>query len=149
VRATSYGFFGPFTAQFEAYRRLRDGGDQSVRVEHVHVHQGAQAVIRKRAPSKEWACAVARIRTMISTRPQREHQEPTRRPRHSYSAEVADLICERLAADGASVRQICQDTSMPARSALFGWLRRYPEFTRKYTFAKRFQIQWLADEMVV
>jgi hypothetical protein len=37
---------------------------------------------------------------------------------------------------------------MPARSAIFGWLRRYPEFARKYTFAKRFQIQWLADEMV-
>jgi hypothetical protein len=34
-----------FTTQFEAYRRLRHGGDQYVRVEHVHIHQGAQAVI--------------------------------------------------------------------------------------------------------
>jgi hypothetical protein len=34
-----------FTAQFEAYRRLRHGGDQYVRVEHVHINQGAQAVI--------------------------------------------------------------------------------------------------------
>jgi hypothetical protein len=31
--------------QFEAYRRLRHGGDQHVRVEHVHINQGAQAVI--------------------------------------------------------------------------------------------------------
>jgi hypothetical protein len=34
-----------FTAQVEAYRRLRHGGDQYVRVEHVHVNEGGQAVI--------------------------------------------------------------------------------------------------------
>jgi hypothetical protein len=31
--------------QLEAYRRLRHGGDQYVRVEHVHISEGAQAVI--------------------------------------------------------------------------------------------------------
>jgi hypothetical protein len=40
-----------FTNQFEAYRRLRHGGDQYVRVEHVHINEGAQAVIGNvRAP---------------------------------------------------------------------------------------------------
>jgi hypothetical protein len=34
-----------FTTQFETYRRLRHGGDQYVRVEHVHINEGAQAVI--------------------------------------------------------------------------------------------------------
>jgi hypothetical protein len=34
-----------YAMQFEAYRRLRHGGDQYVRVEHVHINQGAQAVI--------------------------------------------------------------------------------------------------------
>jgi hypothetical protein len=29
----------------EVYRRLRHGGDQYVRVEHVHINEGAQAVI--------------------------------------------------------------------------------------------------------
>jgi transposase-like protein len=72
----------------------------------------------------------------------------TRRPRHSYSPEVADLIYERLAADGASLRQICQDRDMPARSTVFLWLRQRPEFREQYTLAKQFQIQWLADEMV-
>jgi transposase-like protein len=72
----------------------------------------------------------------------------TRRPRHSYSPEVADLIYERLAADGESLRQICQDTSMPARSTVFVWLRQRADFRQEYAFAKRFQIQWLADEMV-
>jgi len=72
----------------------------------------------------------------------------TRRQRHSYSPEIVDLICERIAVDGLALRQICQDTSMPARSTLFLWLRRYPEFAREYTFAKQFQIECLADEMV-
>jgi hypothetical protein len=29
----------------EAYRRLRNGGSQFVRVERVHINEGAQAVI--------------------------------------------------------------------------------------------------------
>jgi Bacteriophage Sf6, terminase small subunit-like len=37
---------------------------------------------------------------------------------------------------------------MPARSTVFLWLRQRPDFRQKYTFAKRFQIQWLADEMI-
>jgi hypothetical protein len=34
-----------FTMQVESYRRLRHGGDQYVRVEHVHVNEGGQALI--------------------------------------------------------------------------------------------------------
>lgn len=34
-----------FTAQVEALARLRGGANQSVRVEHVHVHAGGQAVV--------------------------------------------------------------------------------------------------------
>jgi len=34
-----------FSTQVEALRRLRHGGDQYVRVEHVHVNDGAQAII--------------------------------------------------------------------------------------------------------
>jgi Bacteriophage Sf6, terminase small subunit-like len=37
---------------------------------------------------------------------------------------------------------------MPARSTVFLWLRQRPDFRQKYTFAKRFQIQWLADKMI-
>jgi hypothetical protein len=71
----------------------------------------------------------------------------TRRQRHSYSPEVADLICERLM-DDVSLRQICQDTNMPARSTLFLWLRQRPDFRQRYTFSKWLQIQWMADDMV-
>ena len=34
-----------YTMQLEAYRRLRHGSDQYVRVEHVHINEGAQADI--------------------------------------------------------------------------------------------------------
>jgi hypothetical protein len=34
-----------YSAQVETLRRLRHGGDQYVRVEHVHVNDGGQAVI--------------------------------------------------------------------------------------------------------
>ncbi len=33
-----------FTAQIETWRRLRNGGPQHIRVEHVHLNQGAKAV---------------------------------------------------------------------------------------------------------
>jgi hypothetical protein len=45
-----------YTMQLEAYRRLRHGGDQYVRVEHVHVNEGAQAVIGN-VHAREHGCA--------------------------------------------------------------------------------------------
>ena len=34
-----------YAIQFEALRRSRNGGSQLVRVEHVHIHEGAQAIV--------------------------------------------------------------------------------------------------------
>jgi hypothetical protein len=34
-----------FALQVETLRRLRNGGSQVMRVEHVHIHEGAQAVV--------------------------------------------------------------------------------------------------------
>jgi hypothetical protein len=34
-----------YTMQMEVFRRLRTGGQQTVRVEHVHVNDGGQAAI--------------------------------------------------------------------------------------------------------
>jgi hypothetical protein len=72
-------------------------------------------------------------------------KKPTRRQRHAYSPELTDLICERLL-DGTSLRQICQDKNMPARSAIFVWLAKHKEFARKYRIAKQIQIDWLLGE---
>ena len=48
-------------------------------------------------------------------------KKPTRRQRRAYNPDLTDLICERLL-DGTSLRQICQDKNMPARSAIIVWL---------------------------
>ncbi len=43
-----------YTAQLEILRRLRNGGTQVVRVEHVHVNEGGQAIIGNvRAPFEQ------------------------------------------------------------------------------------------------
>ncbi|MBR1250004.1 hypothetical protein JQ609_24150 [Bradyrhizobium sp. AUGA SZCCT0169] len=34
-----------YCTQVETYRRQRGGGDQNIRVEHVHVHEGGQAIV--------------------------------------------------------------------------------------------------------
>jgi hypothetical protein len=34
-----------YCTQIETYRRLRGGGEQNIRVEHVHVHEGGQAIV--------------------------------------------------------------------------------------------------------
>ena len=72
-------------------------------------------------------------------------KKPTRRQRHAYNRRLVDLICERLL-DGTSLRQICQDKNMPARSAIFVWLAKHKEFARKYRIAKQIQIDWLLGE---
>ena len=44
---------GANSGQAETLRRLRHGGDQHVRVEHIHINEGAQAVIGSvRAPDR-------------------------------------------------------------------------------------------------
>src|ERR1700747_650797 len=71
----------------------------------------------------------------------------TRRRRHDYSPEIADLICDRIA-EGASLRQICQDATMPARSTIFVWLEEHEDFARLYTLARQMQIGDLMDEIL-
>ena len=42
-----------YSGQVETLRRLRHGGDQYVRVEHVHINEGAQAVIGNVHPQEK------------------------------------------------------------------------------------------------
>lgn len=65
----------------------------------------------------------------------------------TYTPEVADAICERLA-EGESLRAICRDDAMPAMSSVFKWLTLHPEFAEQYTHAREEQAETLADEIV-
>jgi hypothetical protein len=73
--------------------------------------------------------------------------KPPRRQRHDYSPEIADLICDHIA-EGASLRQICQNPNMPARSTIFVWLEEHEDFARSYTLARQIQIEDLMDEIL-
>jgi hypothetical protein len=42
-----------YTAQVELVRRLRNGSSQVIRIEHVHINDGAQAVIGNVASGRE------------------------------------------------------------------------------------------------
>jgi hypothetical protein len=74
-------------------------------------------------------------------------EKRSRRDRHSFSPEIAELICDRIA-EGWSLRKICQDATMPARSTIFGWLEEHEEFARRYTLARQIQIEDLLDEIL-
>ena len=64
-----------------------------------------------------------------------------------FSQEMADQICERIA-DGESLRCICEDDAMPAKSTVFKWLGQKPEFADQYARARETQADALFDEIL-
>lgn len=64
-----------------------------------------------------------------------------------FTQEIADAICERLA-DGESLRSICRDESMPAKSTVFKWLAQLDDFADQYARAREAQADTLADEIL-
>jgi len=66
-----------------------------------------------------------------------------------YNEDIAARICERLA-DGESLKAMCEDDDMPARSTVFKWLAR-PEnksFVDMYMRAREEQADALFDEIL-
>lgn len=64
-----------------------------------------------------------------------------------FNEAAADAICERLA-DGESLRSICRDDEMPAKSTVFKWLGLIPAFADQYARARETQADSLADDIV-
>jgi hypothetical protein len=66
----------------------------------------------------------------------------------SFTAELADHICEQLA-NGISLRELCRDDeSMPAQSTVFRWLAQDEAFREQYTRAREAQADVMADEIL-
>lgn len=65
----------------------------------------------------------------------------------SYTIEIGDAICERIA-EGESLRSICRADDMPNKSTVFRWLEADDDFATKYARAKAFQAESLADEIM-
>lgn len=64
-----------------------------------------------------------------------------------FSQEIANLICERIA-DGESLRTICLDEAMPAKSTVFKWLAALPDFADQYARAREAQADALFDDIL-
>ena len=64
-----------------------------------------------------------------------------------YSPAAADLIC-RLLLDGCSLSQVSRMPGMPPMPTLWLWLRRHPEFRRRYEAACWMRGEILADEVL-
>lgn len=64
-----------------------------------------------------------------------------------FTQAIADEICERLS-DGESLRAICRDERMPAKSSVFKWLAETPAFSDQYARAREAQADALFDEIL-
>ena len=65
-----------------------------------------------------------------------------------YSLELAQRICSLLATHFKSLRWICLQPGMPARTTVYTWLEEIPEFRRLYTIAREEQMEQLTEEIV-
>lgn len=74
-------------------------------------------------------------------------QAPTRGRPTEFEQETADEICRRLS-EGDSLRTICLDEAMPARSTVFLWLRKHKSFSDQYARAREDQAEALADDVM-
>ena len=65
-----------------------------------------------------------------------------------YTPELASAICERLAA-GESLRAICRDAAMPARSVVHGWVvDDVNGFAAQYARSRDLGLDEMADELM-
>ena len=64
-----------------------------------------------------------------------------------FSQETADIICERIA-DGESLRSICGDEDMPAKSTVFKWLAQKDGFADQYARAREAQADSIFDDIL-
>lgn len=65
----------------------------------------------------------------------------------SYTDEIADLICERIA-EGESLRSICGSEGMPAKKTVLRWLSDRESFRAQYARAREDQADHYAEEIV-
>lgn len=72
-------------------------------------------------------------------------KKPIGRPT-DYSPELAQVICLRLA-EGESLRSVCADEAMPAKSTVLRWIARHDEFRDQYARAKQEGAEAIAEEM--
>jgi len=64
-----------------------------------------------------------------------------------YTDEMALIICDRIA-NGESLKSICEDEELPARSTVFKWLAENRTFSDMYARAREEQADTIFDEII-
>ncbi len=64
-----------------------------------------------------------------------------------FNETVADQICGRMS-EGETLRQVCRDVAMPARSTVYRWLSKNPAFADQYARAREALVEAWADEII-
>ena len=67
--------------------------------------------------------------------------------RLSYSAEIANAVCEKLEM-GESLVAISRMEGMPSQSAVYEWLEQHSDFAERYARARARQADTLADSIL-
>lgn len=78
--------------------------------------------------------------------PQRQAVAKAGRP-SLYSAELAEIILERLAA-GESMVQVCSDEEMPGLRTVMRWAADHPSFGTEYAQAREAQAEVMDDKIL-
>ena len=63
----------------------------------------------------------------------------------TFTPQLAAIICDRIA-EGESLKRICKDADMPARSTVNDWRRHLPQFAVMFARARVEQGSALADD---
>lgn len=71
---------------------------------------------------------------------------PVGRP-SEYSEERAIDICRQIA-EGRSLASICRDDDAPDITTIYYWMRKFPEFSKRYSQARQDAADTLADEIL-
>src|SRR5687767_12334038 len=75
--------------------------------------------------------------------------EPARTGRpSSYTEELSDYICARIATSKDSLATICEKPGMPDAMTVFRWLRTNDAFRAQYNLAKEQQGELLVEEIL-
>lgn len=67
--------------------------------------------------------------------------------KYTFTQELADRICERLA-NGESLTSICDEQNMPSAGTVFYWRRNNPKFEADYLAAREMQAEKFFEEML-
>jgi hypothetical protein len=70
------------------------------------------------------------------------------RRRIPFTKELGDLVCERMAIDGHSLREISRDPDMPCAGTILNWVATIPSFAEQYTHARARLLEHWAEDII-